>query len=707
MHRFAAFILLLSSCTSSAIDAQTQTPQQPDGRESILSLMDITATPGIEYPIQSGFTLLNLGGAMDMKASVPLPFLPWLSASADLAYSYLPTLSDSSISIISVGLGPRATWEIAPRLSLYGYLSVGGYFGFFNKTAVDPTGLAYPNQQGGDPSAGGGGGFTFYLSPSLSMGVDADLLWYVGMNLGLRATIGTSFHLEGLTRKVYLEKIQFEDLYPSIYKKYAKKPPGSAVLANGERFPISDVAVSIFAKDFMDAPTTIKIPGRIRPGSSEPLDLGLLLSRRALDLKQSALANAEIRAEYSINGRRETSLSYCTVRIFNRNAISWDDDRKVASFLTPTDPEVLRFSNLIAGVVRDAGPAALNQNLRMALGVFTTLSSYGIKYVIVPNTPTYKDASDNPRIIDFAAFSGQTLSYKGGDCSDLSILVSSMLESVGIETAFITIPGHIFIAASLGVAPEAAKTTFSSANDLIYRDGKTWLPLEVTMLGSRFGEAWRQGAREWQENNDTGQAAFYPSHDCWAEYDMSGAPSDVASIDYPSRSEVRAAYDPEISALVDGEIDGKVRDLTARIAKIAMPAKERNDLGVLYARYGKTKEAEAQFLAALDLSEYVPAMLNLSNIRFIQGDFNAALAFLQRAERVAPGNGKVLVGLARVNYELANAAQVDKYVAYAEKSDPGSTDKFPYLRQQSGVNTGARAQDTLARRTDIQWATEQ
>ena len=32
----------------------------------------------------------------------------------------------------------------------------------------------------------------------------------------------------------------------------------------------------------------------------------------------------------------------------------------------------------------------------------------------------------------------QTLEYRAGDCDDLSILYSALLESVGVETAFIT-----------------------------------------------------------------------------------------------------------------------------------------------------------------------------------------------------------------------------------------------------------------------------
>ena len=44
--------------------------------------------------------------------------------------------------------------------------------------------------------------------------------------------------------------------------------------------------------------------------------------------------------------------------------------------------------------------------------------------------------------VDFLQFPRQTLVYGAGDCDDISILYNSLLESVGIRTAFITIPGH-------------------------------------------------------------------------------------------------------------------------------------------------------------------------------------------------------------------------------------------------------------------------
>jgi hypothetical protein len=58
--------------------------------------------------------------------------------------------------------------------------------------------------------------------------------------------------------------------------------------------------------------------------------------------------------------------------------------------------------------------------------------------VVDPVTP-YKKFSQNLSV-DFLQFPNQTLEYKARDCDDLSMLYNALLESVGIKTAFITIP---------------------------------------------------------------------------------------------------------------------------------------------------------------------------------------------------------------------------------------------------------------------------
>lgn len=130
------------------------------------------------------------------------------------------------------------------------------------------------------------------------------------------------------------------------------------------------------------------------------------------------------------------------------------------------------------------------------MALHETLTLYGLNYVIDPTTP-YKEFSKKRQEIDFLQFPKQSLDYRAGDCDDLSILNCALLGSVGIETAFITIPGHIFMAFSIDMTPDEARKRFLRADELIFREDKTWIPVEITEIGGGFLKAWQRGAKQW------------------------------------------------------------------------------------------------------------------------------------------------------------------------------------------------------------------
>ena len=106
------------------------------------------------------------------------------------------------------------------------------------------------------------------------------------------------------------------------------------------------------------------------------------------------------------------------------------------------------------------------------MAIFEALSLYGLKYQIDPSS-SYKDLAGQENVLDYLQFPIETLNYKAGDCDDLSVLYTAILESLAVETAFITVPGHIYTAVALEMSPEAAKRTFASGDSVIYKITRT------------------------------------------------------------------------------------------------------------------------------------------------------------------------------------------------------------------------------------------
>jgi hypothetical protein len=236
--------------------------------------------------------------------------------------------------------------------------------------------------------------------------------------------------------------------------------------------------------------------------------------------------------QYRSLGARRNTVFPIDMPIFHRNTLSWDDDRRAAAFVSPYDFAARFFARFIETTInreqltvnreqvtsnREQNLLPINyyllsdipRNVLMATALFEALRLYGISYVVVPAT-SFANVSANESVLDNVSFPYQALFYRGGDCSYLSILFCSMLEALGIESAFITIPGHIYIAFEVG--DDAWRMNNA---DIIELDGNRWLPIELTIPGEGFTRAWRIGARQWRNAVTKDEAALFPIQEAW------------------------------------------------------------------------------------------------------------------------------------------------------------------------------------------------
>jgi hypothetical protein len=385
--------------------------------------------------------------------------------------------------------------------------------------------------------------------------------------------------------------------------------------------------------------------------------------------------------------------------------MTWDDDRKAAAFVTAKDPAVMVFSKGVVGLTRDKAPAILNESLTTAMSLFSALDRYGLSYVVDPKS-SYAELSKSGTTIDYLQFPRLTLEARAGDCDDLSILYAALLESVGVETAFVTVPGHIYLAFSTGLRTDEASRSFSSMAELIVKkDTETndvaWVPVEVTERRGGFMKAWAEGAREWREAETHGSAGFVPVRAAWMEYEPVQLPGSTG-VTLPGSDAIVSAFLQEVSKFVDREIVPRVSQLEQDIKRTGGTPAAYNKLGVLYAQYGKLDQAETAFRTATAKQEYLPGLLNLGNLYSLKNDWQRAREQYERAARLKPQSPAVLLALARVyyageQYDLARAkhqelAKVDRVLA----------ERYAYLGGTGEAN-GGRAGETGSRLRQIEW----
>ncbi|MBA7688286.1 hypothetical protein ES703_96765 [subsurface metagenome] len=464
-----------------------------------------------------------------------------------------------------------------------------------------------------------------------------------------------------------------------LFKYYDDYPIGRASLRNIGSDPITEIRMNLFVKQYMDNPKECKAPLVLARGEEEEIELYALFTDKVLEITEGTKVSAKITFEYTLKGKRYKIEKVETIRIYDRNAITWEDNRRAAAFVTAKDSVVLTFSKNIAGIIKEKGSQAVNQNLRMAMALYEVLGLYGINYIVDPKTP-YAEFSQNRFAVDFLQFPRQTLKYKAGDCDDLSILYSALLESVGIETAFITIPGHIFMAFSLDMSSEEARKSFSYPDKLVFRNNNVWVPVEATEIKEGFLNAWETGARGWRENREKDQAILYPMHEAWKEYEPVGLPGEGVEVNLPPIDKIMKKYEEELLTFIDREIYTEVAKIQREATEGEWSSKTVNKLGVLYAKYGLIERAEDEFKKIVERDrEYIPALVNIGNIYYLKKDIEKALLYYERAYERAPNNPHVLLCVARVHHELENYGYAKRAFSKLRTIDPTLAMKFSYL----------------------------
>jgi len=556
-------------------------------------------------------------------------------------------------------------------------------------------------------AAGGRLGLEYRLASAWKLSASGGYQAYLGSDMqsilsAVQAGIYLSYDLSALggeKSRLTVEEPKLDAVFPSLYAYYDDNPFGTVKVVNREDAAIRDVTVSFNAGHYMDQPKVCGEYARLAKGESVIVPVKALFTDSVLQITQGTDAKGEIIVKYSYLGAERAIHAPIDFRMHHRNAITWSDDRRAASFVSPTNPAALWFSKYASGVVRDRLRGDVNKPLQYAIGMFEAERLYGLNYVVVPAND-YSVKHGLKDYIDSVQFPHQTLSNRGGDCSDLAILFATLMQTVGVNAAFITIPGHIFAAFDTGLDEAEAKTAFYDPNLLVYRGGRAWIPVEITMVKDGFIKAWRVAAKEWADNLRAGTAAFYTLPDCWKVYPPAAFPGVNPRFTLPPDTDTAVAFDGALDRFVAREIEPQVQAFQGDVAGVN-PVERANDLGILYARYGMLKESWKQFSESAK-SGCQPAWTNLASVAFLRKDYKLALSYYQYAYGIDASDDNALLGKARCEYELEDFDSSDRDYATLKARNPGLAGKFGYLASIFGGE--GRAWSLADRAVSTTWA---
>jgi hypothetical protein len=185
----------------------------------------------------------------------------------------------------------------------------------------------------------------------------------------------------------------------------------------------------------------------------------------------------------------------------------WDGDvLSLRYFVTPEDPDILRYSRDVLLERRDS-LINVSRELEPFRKGRLLIESFAGKLIYM---------NDPKQPADYVQYPSETLRLRSGDCADMTVVFASLLSSVGISTAFVDVvppqhpeKGHTYLLYDTGLDPKYGKNISENPKRFMVRKNRSgaetiWIPVETTVIGRGFDEAWSEGAQEYFDDVEVG-----------------------------------------------------------------------------------------------------------------------------------------------------------------------------------------------------------
>jgi hypothetical protein len=379
-------------------------------------------------------------------------------------------------------------------------------------------------------------------------------------------------------------------------------------------------------------------------------------------------ARGTIEVKYKRGREEKTETQEFQTIVYSRNAIDWNDGTAcVASFINPNDPVIRDFvSRLLSTQSDDSSMGYIFSNIRAAIRVYNGVCDYGMQYLADPSSP-YHQIKDQASGLDNIQFPVELLNSKTGDCDDLTVLFCNLLESAGIETAVVDVPGHLFMMFNTGV-PWAYRMAFQvDESMLIKHRGQVYVPVELTELKSSFWRAWQSGAEQVHRWENLSSLTIIDIGESWKLH---------PPVPVRIPLQISPVYSSSLDSLVTqdfGYIQTAQKDYMntqyqGSIASLSKDPAVLNRAAISQIFAGNLKEGEDLLRRAMDLEPaQIQTLVNLANCLTLQDRWEEATAIYDQID-----DSKMTETIA-LNELLAVAMQG---VSAGETQETATSEKF-------------------------------
>ncbi len=335
------------------------------------------------------------------------------------------------------------------------------------------------------------------FEPSRIASVDFNPYTRDRLTLSVNAVFG-----EARRSPVRIENVMMlEEVYPSAMDSYAFKPVVKVLVKNTADAPVTARAGFLVEK-YMDSPTETQT-FRLEPREEKEIQLTAVFSESILSVPRLSVCEATISVRAISEGDAEDQMQ---TALLVHGANDWNGEpASLRHFVQPDDADIMRYAREVLHKHQSALDTIPEKLVAFASARILLEELAGrIAYV-----------SDPRQSSDYVQYPAQTLELRGGDCDDMSVCFSSLLNSAGISTAFVSsLPpqhteGHIYLMFDTGVDPRYGESVATNEKRYIVRKNAKgqetiWIPVETTVINRGWEEAWSSGAQRYFDDVELG-----------------------------------------------------------------------------------------------------------------------------------------------------------------------------------------------------------
>lgn len=283
-----------------------------------------------------------------------------------------------------------------------------------------------------------------------------------------------------------------EEIFPALKEIYLDTPIASARVIN-----ISDKTVSVKPASYIEELNEDLIYSQ--PANIDPRDTVIVnfytIIKPDVRISKRLVTNAEFYLS-TVNTDYDDVIKK-PILINDQN--SWNGKVSTLRFFAKSD---YQFATEYAKDV-------FNKNKSLFDTTVTTLSTFTkIKILFDHFVSRMVYVSDPRSSVEYVQFPNETIERRGGDCDDLSVGFSALLESVGVQTAFVDYKSedgvsHVNLLINTELLPEQASLITNNDKKYFVRENQrgtdqVWIPVEMTSL-TNFEAAWNIGSEKFQK----------------------------------------------------------------------------------------------------------------------------------------------------------------------------------------------------------------